>query len=150
MDNKKSLKSFKKFLNSQHLMSVSVCINNESWSFNCFYVYDEKNNRLIFTSKANTKHIEIINKNNKVSGTISNNEKRILMIKGIQFTWSIFKVEDATYYNNVKNILLFKSFDFVRNTLHLETATTSRKNYRHDDFEFLLRRLSHNSKTTPN
>jgi len=100
-------------------MSLSACINDIPWSFNCFYIFDETENRIIFTSNYDTKHINIINQNNIVSGTISNNERNILKIKGIQFTGEVNKVFDPTYYKHIKqlfinkfSLLYFKKLEF--------------------------------------
>lgn len=100
-------------------MSVSVCYNNISWCFNCFYIFDESKNRLIFTSNSDTKHINILDKNNIVSGTISNNEKNILKVKGIQFTGETLKISDPLYhecinqkFNNKFLITHFKKLEF--------------------------------------
>ena len=100
------------FLESEHVMTLSVCDGNVPWSCSLFYAWDRDNLRLIFVSEFDTKHISLMKTHNKVSGTIHNNEKRVLHICGVQFQ-GIVKQTDVFYKQTAKS-LFFKKFPYAR------------------------------------
>lgn len=73
------------FLKSHYQMTVSVVLNGESWSANCFYVFDENDISLVFLSDKETKHAQGFLNNSLVSGTIADLTENISEIKGVQF-----------------------------------------------------------------
>ncbi len=77
---------FIKFIKKHHVLTLATSVNDLSWCCSCFYVYDEIENRFIFSSDTDTKHIQnaIINPN--VSANIYLETKIIGNIQGIQVT----------------------------------------------------------------
>jgi len=102
---------FIKFIKKHHVLTLSTSVDNKPYSANCFYVYEEKENILIFTSEKNTKHIDDVMKNNYVSGTIVLETSIIGKIQGLQFNGYIFESKNENYKKH-KNIYL-KRFPFV-------------------------------------
>jgi uncharacterized protein YhbP (UPF0306 family) len=73
------------FIKKHHVLSLSVLYQGEAWAANCFYVFDSKLFGFIIVTDINTRHGSAFLQNNQISGTISNNQKQILRIKGVQF-----------------------------------------------------------------
>ena len=46
----------KKFFRKHHVLTIATTIGNEPWCANCFYVYLEDENALVFTSDITTRH----------------------------------------------------------------------------------------------
>ena len=74
-----------KFIKKQQVLSLATCVDNMPHSCNCFYAYDSINNWLICISEHETKHIQDLKFNNKVSGTIYKVKKIFGIIAGVQF-----------------------------------------------------------------
>lgn len=82
------------YLRVHFQMTISVIHNNESWSANCFYVFDDEEISLIFVSDSKTKHASGFIENPIVSGTISDVTESIVDIKGIQFKGVVESLEN--------------------------------------------------------
>lgn len=74
------------FIDSHHAMSVAVKDEAGLWCFTCFYVFDQEECSFVFVSDRKSRHGAALGIEACVSGTISNDEKNILKIKGIQFS----------------------------------------------------------------
>ena len=72
-----------------HLFTLSTSRNNLPWCAPCFYVYDQINNRLVFTSDHDTRHIDEAIENRNVSGAIALETRFIGKIRGIQFSGTL-------------------------------------------------------------
>lgn len=81
------------FLSKHHVLTLATVSGNEPWCANCFYVYDEENNFLIFTSDNDTRHIKEAKKNSFVAGSVVLETSVIGKIQGIQFQGNLFKAE---------------------------------------------------------
>jgi uncharacterized protein YhbP (UPF0306 family) len=99
------------FINKHHVLTLAVCKNNISYCANCFYVFDQDNNKLIFTSDKHTRHISDTIDNNKVSGSIVLETKIIGKIQGIQFNGIIKEITNDYY--KIANKLYLKSFPYA-------------------------------------
>jgi len=86
-------KNILNFLKKEHIATISVSKNNIPYSFNCFYLYDEEDNLLIFASNIDTYHMKIIKKNSIASGAIFLNTKNISKIEGVQFQGEIIELK---------------------------------------------------------
>jgi len=82
------------YIRVHHQMTISVIHNNESWSANCFYVFDDEEISLIFVSDPKTRHASGFIETSKVSGTISDVTENIIEIKGIQFSGVVESLEN--------------------------------------------------------
>mgnify|MGYP001142136810 CR=1 FL=1 len=74
-----------RFLQKHHVLTIATTVNNEPWCANCFYVYMEKENSLIFTTDPHTRHGKEFLINRLVAGSVVLETKIIGKIRGIQF-----------------------------------------------------------------
>jgi uncharacterized protein len=73
------------FFRKHHVLTIATTVDNEPWCANCFYVYLEEENSLIFTSDADTRHGKEFMKNPFVAGSVVLETLVIGKIRGIQF-----------------------------------------------------------------
>ncbi len=74
-----------RFFKKHHVLTVATSVNDEPWCANCFYVYLEKKNSLIFTTDPETRHGKEFLKNKIVAGSVVLETLIIGKIRGIQF-----------------------------------------------------------------
>jgi uncharacterized protein len=74
-----------KFFRKHHVLTIATSVNNEPWCANCFYVYLEEENSLVFTTDSTTRHGEEFLKNPLVAGSVVLETMIIGKIRGIQF-----------------------------------------------------------------
>lgn len=74
-----------KFFKKHHVLTIATTVNDEPWCANCFYVYLEEENALVFTSGTDTRHGQEFLKNARVAGSVVLETLVIGMIRGIQF-----------------------------------------------------------------
>lgn len=79
-------KKIESYIGSQKNMTFCTAADNSPYCANCFYVFLEKENHLIFKSSPETTHIVNALKNDKVAGTIIPDTSKVGVIKGVQFT----------------------------------------------------------------
>ena len=73
------------FFRKHHVLTISTTVNNEPWCANCFYVYLEEENLLVFTTGMDTRHGKEFVKNPAVAGSVVLETMIIGKIRGIQF-----------------------------------------------------------------
>jgi uncharacterized protein len=73
------------FFRKHHVLTIATAIGNEPWCANCFYVYLEEENSLVFTSDAATRHGKEFLRNPVVAGSVVLETMVIGKIRGIQF-----------------------------------------------------------------
>lgn len=83
----------KKFFGKHHVLTVATSVNNEPWCANCFYVYLEEENSLVFTTGGDTRHGKEFGMNTLVAGTVVLETMVIGKIRGIQFQGIISEPE---------------------------------------------------------
>ena len=74
-----------KFFRKHHVLTIATTVENEPWCANCFYVYLEKENTLVFTTDGDTRHGREFVKNPLVAGSVVLETMIIGKIRGIQF-----------------------------------------------------------------
>ena len=74
-----------KFFRKHHVLTIATTVNNEPWCANCFYVYLEEENSLVFTTGGDTRHGKEFGLNTLVAGTVVLETIVIGKIRGIQF-----------------------------------------------------------------
>jgi uncharacterized protein len=74
-----------RFFRKHHVLTIATTIGNEPWCANCFYVYLEEENALVFTSDYETRHGQEFLKNNLVAGSVVLETMVVGKIRGIQF-----------------------------------------------------------------
>ena len=67
------------------MLTIATTVENEPWCANCFYIYLEEENALVFTTDADTRHGEEFLKNPLVAGSVVLETIVIGKIQGIQF-----------------------------------------------------------------
>jgi uncharacterized protein len=74
-----------KFFRKHHVLTIATSYENEPWCANCFYVYLEEENALVFTTDTDTRHGKEFTKNSLVAGSVVLETMRLGKIQGIQF-----------------------------------------------------------------
>jgi uncharacterized protein len=74
-----------RFFRKHHVLTISTSVDNEPWCANCFYVYLEDENALVFTSDPETRHTKEFLKNKLVAGSVVLETPVVGKIRGIQF-----------------------------------------------------------------
>jgi hypothetical protein len=74
-----------RFFRKHHVLTISTSVNNEPWCANCFYVYLEEENALVFTTGNDTRHGKEFAENAHVAGSVVLETMVIGKIRGIQF-----------------------------------------------------------------
>lgn len=75
----------RKFFRKYHVLTIATSVNNEPWCANCFYVYLEEENSLVFTTDNTTRHGQEFLINPLVAGSVVLETMIIGKIRGIQF-----------------------------------------------------------------
>lgn len=73
------------FINRHHVLTLATCAGGIPWCANCFYVYLEGTNQLVFTSDDKTKHVQDVLQNPEVAGSIVLETSVVGKIQGVQF-----------------------------------------------------------------
>lgn len=58
------------FIKKQYLFTLACTENNLPWANAFYYVFDEKENRLIYITGNQTHHAKVLRNNSRVAGTI--------------------------------------------------------------------------------
>jgi uncharacterized protein YhbP (UPF0306 family) len=74
-----------RFFRKHHVLTVATSVNNEPWCANCFYVYLEEENSLVFTTGGDTRHGKEFVGNPVVAGSVVLETIVIGKVRGIQF-----------------------------------------------------------------
>jgi uncharacterized protein YhbP (UPF0306 family) len=74
-----------KFFRKHHVLTIATTTGKEPWCANCFYVYLEDENALVFTTSTATRHGQEFLGNNIVAGSVVLETMIIGKIRGIQF-----------------------------------------------------------------
>ncbi len=85
MDGKMIDSRIVKFFRKHHVLTIATTVSNEPWCANCFYVYLEDENSLVFTTGGDTRHGKEFGLNTLVAGTVVLETMIIGRIRGIQF-----------------------------------------------------------------
>ncbi len=90
-----------KFIRKHHLLTLATSENNIPWCASAFYAFDKGHNRLIISSKNQTKHATQASQNQYVACSIALETKIIGKLQGIQISGTIQQSESpadkATY-----------------------------------------------------
>ena len=82
------------FIKEHHLLTLATSKENRPYCSNVFYIYDEKNNSLIFSSDINSRHTHELCKNSNVAGAIALETKDVKKIQGVQLLGEINELKD--------------------------------------------------------
>ena len=81
------------FIKEHYLLTLATSNENIPYCSNVFYIYDEKNNSLIFSSDIKTRHAQEFSENLNVAGTIALETKNIEKIQGVQLLGEITELK---------------------------------------------------------
>ena len=84
-----------RFFKKHHVLTIATAVKNEPWCANCFYVYLEEENALVFTSDSTTRHGQDFSENSLVAGSVVLETMVIGNIRGIQFQGIVSEPEGA-------------------------------------------------------
>ncbi len=93
------------FIKEHHVLTLATCFEEEPYCANCFYVYIEEDNCLVFTSDYDTKHIRQASHNIYVAGSIVLETSIVGKIQGVQFQGIISEPKDKQHIK-VRNAYL--------------------------------------------
>ena len=82
-----------KFFRKHHVLTICTTVENEPWCANCFYVYLEEENALVFTTEGDTRHGKEFVENPMVAGSVVLETMIISKIRGIQFQGTVSEPE---------------------------------------------------------
>jgi len=82
-----------KFFRKHHVLTIATAVDNMPWTANCFYVYLEEENALVFTTDGDTRHGKEFIRNPNVAGSVVLETMIIGKIRGIQFQGIISEPE---------------------------------------------------------
>jgi uncharacterized protein YhbP (UPF0306 family) len=74
-----------RFFRKHHVLTIATTVDNEPWCANCFYVYLEEENSLVFTTGGDTRHGKEFARNPVVAGSVVLETLIIGKIRGVQF-----------------------------------------------------------------
>ncbi len=83
-----------KFINKHHVLTLATTRKNIPYCANCFYVYFEDENMLVFTSDHETKHAQDALNQSIVGGSIVLETNVIGKIQGVQFQGKMYEPND--------------------------------------------------------
>jgi uncharacterized protein len=73
------------FIKNNTVLTIATSVKELPYCANCFYVFDEKKQVLIFLSDQATNHIQQALQNTTIAGTINNGVTDVEQIQGVQF-----------------------------------------------------------------
>lgn len=82
------------FLKKHHVLTIATSVGKEPWCANCFYVYLEDENALVFTTDPETRHGAEFLKNELVAGSVVLETRIIGKIRGLQFQGLVSEVPE--------------------------------------------------------
>lgn len=74
------------YIEKNKVLTLATSSNNVPYCANCFYVFDAKEQTLIFLSDNATRHIQEALENKFIAGTINKDVTTVAKIQGVQFT----------------------------------------------------------------
>ena len=79
------------FLHRHHVMTLATCCDNRPWCCQCFYVYVDRLNGLVFTSDTTTRHIAEAMQHPYIACSIVLESNVIGKLQGIQLEGTIME-----------------------------------------------------------
>lgn len=95
-----------KYIEQNKVFTLATAVKQTPYCANCYYVFDEENQLLIFLSDDATRHIKEALVNQTVAGTIQNGVTEVAKIQGIQFRGAFIlpnKEEQRSFYEQYYN-----------------------------------------------
>jgi uncharacterized protein YhbP (UPF0306 family) len=96
------------FIKKHHVLTLSTAKNNVPYSCSCFYVFDEKNLRFIFTSEEKTRHAQELLENKNAAVNIFLETKIIGKIQGIQACGEVKQLRTEEAFKQARKLYLYR------------------------------------------
>lgn len=90
-----ALEAISRWLAKQHVVTYCVGREGELWCANAFYVYDSERVAFYLLSDDHTRHAQMAGSQTNVAGTVSGQPKTVALIRGVQFSGQLRRVEGA-------------------------------------------------------
>lgn len=105
---------FIELIREHHIFTLAVTRGNEPWCATCYYAYQQEENRFIFTSDPETRHIRDMaeSQNFRVAGAIALETRLVGKIRGLQFSGTVRKPDNNELNSARKHYL--KRFPIAR------------------------------------
>jgi len=100
------------FIKEHHLLTLATSKETIPYCSNVFYIYDEKNKSLIFSSDINTRHAQEFSENSNVAGAIAVETKDVEKIQGVQLLGEIKELKGKELEKASKEYL--KAYPYAR------------------------------------
>lgn len=81
------------FINKHHVLTLATSRNNIPYAANCFYVYFENENMLVFTTDHQTRHAQDAIQQSIVAGSVVLETNIVGKIQGVQFQGKMYEPE---------------------------------------------------------
>lgn len=108
MKNKQDLEKIISFLDEHHVMSLATSDGDMLSVCNLFYAYSKDMNSFVVASSDDTKHIQDINKNASIAGSVVLETKELGKIQGLQFRGNFLPLDDSSLKK-----LYYKAFPYA-------------------------------------
>ncbi len=89
-----TLAAINRWLMKQHVVSWCVASRGELWCANAFYIYDPQQVAFYILSDDHTRHSQMTGLQASVAGTVNSQPKTVALIRGVQFTGEIRRMEE--------------------------------------------------------
>ena len=100
------------YIEGQKVLTLATCKDDQPYCANCFYVFDDEKQQLIFLSDNSTRHIEEALFNKNIAGTIDKEVTTVAKIQGLQFTGEFIEPNESQ--KEVFYQLYYDKFPFAR------------------------------------
>ncbi len=104
----KDLEKICRFIDEHHVMSLATWSKGKLSACNLFYAFDVEQLSFVVASSKETHHIQDIQENPNIAGTIVLQTKTVGKIQGLQFRGVVSPLEEKTLEK-----LYFKSFPYA-------------------------------------
>ena len=123
------------FIKKHHLLTLATSKENIPYCSNVFYIYDEKNKSLIFSSDIKTRHAQEFSENSSVAGAIALETKDVEKIQGVQLLGEIKELKGEELKKASKQYLTAYPYARMMNPPLLDMKLTFVK-MTHNQLEF--------------
>lgn len=90
-----TLAAISRWLAKQHVVTWCVANRGELWCANAFYIYDPQKVAFYLLSEDHTRHSQMTGLQANIAGTVNGQPKTVALIRGVQFTGEIRRLEVA-------------------------------------------------------
>ena len=90
-----TLIAISRWLAKQHVVTWCVQQEGELWCANAFYLFDAQKVAFYILTEEKTRHAQMTGVEAKVAGTVNGQPKSVALIRGVQFSGEIKRLEEG-------------------------------------------------------